>query len=188
MIGFNKFNPDSKQKKDLKMNKYLFLILSSSIFNLNALRAPETPRTKQTTTREYAYIYMQTDQELKQGESVAFDSNGKMSNGIKHAENSSEIIFEKAGTYQVSFLGTTTAAGSCALFLNGKPMKGSEYGAISYYFRNMQIQAIITTNAGDKLTVRNYSPVLGQASLRFAVGKPGKQQATNASILIVQID
>jgi hypothetical protein len=182
------------------MNKYLFLVLSALTCNGLTLQAREVVPTAQASVAqpsdinkslEYAYIYNETaDLTAKVGASVTFNSNGTMSRGIKHIENSSEIVFERAGVYQITFLGITrneTTYSSLALFLNGVLVKGTMYriGSSGQTLEHRTVQAIITINAGDKLTVRNAGrrdvERVGEQVVYFA------DTGTNASIMITQL-
>lgn len=166
------------------MNKRSLLILSIVCMQLQAKEIVGDIFTEKPYA-EYAYIYSETAQQVDINADIIFDSNGPMSNGIIHRENSSEILFKKAGVYQVSFF---TSHGGFALFLNDTLVNGSVYSDKSDG-PALNKQVIVKVNASDKLTIRNYHPI-NQSKRSLSVASEsqfGKYPLVTASIMITQI-
>ncbi len=142
---------------------------------------------------EYAYIYSQSNQSVNYNEGITFELNGEISSGFKHGiDKLSDIVFGKAGTYQVTFLATVSNSQFSypviiGLFLNDTLVNGSRQSLqVTTYVNKISstIQSIITVNAGDKLTVRNCEERKDNKLQIIAVGS---KLSTSASILITQI-
>lgn len=117
---------------------------------------------------EYAYVYSYVPVDLNRQNPMPFDSNGPMTSGITHVLGSSEIVFKKAGVYQVNFAGLASVNGDkrtsqVSLFLNNqRVITGSDIYGSSFSPISIMIQGIITVNAGDTLTVKKE----GQSEIR----------------------
>lgn len=131
---------------------------------------------------EYAYVFVHPNNTVRiaaenlneKGEAnITFSSNGPMTPGITHELGTAEIVLKNAGVYQVNYIAVATllntpensgAEARIALFLNGQRVEETEIliPPSSQIFRGVSVndkcstsmQAIITINAGDALTVK----------------------------------
>lgn len=179
------------------MMKFKNLLALAVLSFMIAISSTGLGRTVTTTVEPFAhaYIYNETAQEVKGGESVTFDSHGPMM-GIKHDAGSSEITFDNAGTYMINFLAASDKVGSFfGLFFNGNLAKGSTYGTAKTTDHLRSGQIIVDVKANDKLTLRQFDALNTQntsPAMLWVYGRQHnigeKQPAVNASINIVQID
>jgi hypothetical protein len=132
----------------------------------------------------YAYIYNTGSQAVSTLVPVSFVTNGPIAGGITHAPSSDSITIGIAGTYQVIFIIIAQNTCQFGLFLNGVVLPDSIYGS-GQTLVGVSGQVIFLANAGDVLTLRNYSSVPSVANLPITAG--GSQINVNASISIVQL-
>jgi BclA C-terminal domain len=114
---------------------------------------------------------------------VAFDSNGTMTSGIKHALGGAGIEVVEAGTYALTFSVSGTEPSQMAIFLNGTLVPGTIYASGAGTQQNTG-QAIFTAPAGGVLTIRNHS---SSAAVGLATPIGGTQPSSNASVVIEKL-
>jgi hypothetical protein len=114
---------------------------------------------------------------------VVFDSSGVHTAGITHAPGAAGITLVTAGTYKVTFSVSSTEPSQFALFDNGTLVPGTVYGSGAGTQQDTG-QAIVTTGAGDVLTVRNHTSA---AAIGLATPIGGTQASANASIAIEKL-
>jgi hypothetical protein len=133
---------------------------------------------------EYAYVFNLSPQVVPVEGAVSFDTNGVMTAGITHTTPSAGITLVDAGTYEVAFsVSGTAAANQVALFVNGTVVNGSIYGSGAGTQQNTG-QVLIVASAGNVLTLENYSSA---AALGLASNIGGTQANVNASVAIEKL-
>jgi hypothetical protein len=135
---------------------------------------------------DYAYIYNLSDQVVPLETDVTFSNNGISTAGITHGLGGAEIFFVDAGVYKVTFSVSGTEPNQFALFLNGVPVAGSDYGSGAGTQQNNG-QVIVAIGASDVLTLRNHTSA---AAVTLAASTPigGTGPAVNASVLIQKLN
>lgn len=131
----------------------------------------------------YGYIYNVSAQSVDVESDIVFDSNGLLV-GITHVAGSNQIFFNQAGTYRIDFSLSATARNEFALFVNNVVNASAIYGSGDVFQQNSG-QVIITVLAGDFITIRNHTSLLGTITLQTLAG--GTAINVNASILIQQL-
>jgi len=80
---------------------------------------------------EYAYVYGTRGQAILAGNDVSFEFTGPATAGIVHAAFSSSIVVIRAGTYKIAFTIAPNTQRAFAVVLNGLPVPGGTYEAMS---------------------------------------------------------
>lgn len=89
-----------------------------------------TPTPTPTVTPQYAYIYNTAAETVGASSPVTFAENGQLSSGITHTAGSNTVTLTEAGTYDIRYTVTGTAANQFYLALNGTEVPGSLYGSM----------------------------------------------------------
>lgn len=139
---------------------------------------------------EYAYIYNQSKICVPLEFDISFDTNGPMSSGFTHTEQTPYIRVANTGIYAITFTVYATENSQFALAINGTPLDATNatQNLPNTVFNagecNRQINghAIVSLTANDVITVRNHTSK-GAVQLK----QDGKQTIINASIIIEQI-
>ncbi|WP_010235513.1 collagen-like triple helix repeat-containing protein [Clostridium arbusti] len=131
----------------------------------------------------YAYIYNLAAQVVPLEADIIFSTNGILTAGITHAQDTASIALVNAGDYAIWFNVAGVEPNQFTLFQNGAPVSGATYGSGAGTQPNPGM-VIITSAAGDTLTIRNHTSAAA-VTLQTLVG--GTQINDNASILIQQI-
>jgi hypothetical protein len=132
---------------------------------------------------QYTYVYNLGAEVVALEADVTFDSSGVHTAGITHASGAAGITLVTAGTYEVTFSISSTEPSQFALFDNGTLVPGTVYGSGAGTQQDTG-QAIVTTGAGDVLTVRNHTST---AAIGLATPIGGTQASTNASVTIEKL-
>ena len=130
----------------------------------------------------YAYIYNTGNQSIPVEGDIPFNANGALL-GVSHNVDNGSIIIENPGTYAVWFSVTGETPNQFALFQNNSPVPGSIYGTNAASAGNLGM-VIISAQAGDVLTVRNYS---SDEAILLDNSAGGTEVNTSASIKILRI-
>jgi hypothetical protein len=131
----------------------------------------------------YAYIYNLAAQVVPLEADIIFSTNGILTAGITHALDTASIALVNTGDYAIWFNVAGVEPNQFTLFQNGAPVSGATYGSGAGTQPNPGM-VIITSAAGDTLTIRNHTSAAA-VTLQTLVG--GTQINANASILIQQI-
>ncbi|QBB71508.1 collagen-like protein [Pseudolysobacter antarcticus] len=132
---------------------------------------------------QYAYVYAQSAQVVPIEADVAFDTNGVIS-GFIHIPGTSTIVVTVSGDYEVSWIISAVEPNQFALTVNGVPVAAAIYGS-GAGTQQSSGQAIISTNVGDNITLRNHTSAAA-VTLQPLAG--GTQQNVNASILLRKLN
>ncbi len=131
----------------------------------------------------YGYIYTLTQvDKVDIGAPILFDSNGPLL-GIAHGLGTSPVVINNSGVYAITFSVSGTQPNQFALFVNGSPASSTVYSSNAGNQQNTG-QVILTLEAGDAITIVNYS---SEKAIDIAHVTGGKQQNVKASVLILQL-
>ncbi len=135
----------------------------------------------------YAFIYNTSGQTIAAESPVRYDTLG-ISQGITFVPGTSNIIFNNAGVYSVTFYIQTGGEtdNQFAIYINGSISPQSKTYAV--FFINPLPNsgyAIITVNTGDVLTIVSRVPILnGVSGILDDLGGP----IINASVVITKLN
>ena len=146
-----------------------------------------TPTPTPTVTPQYAYIYNTAAETVGASSPVTFAENGQLSSGITHTAGSNTVTLTEAGTYDIRYTVTGTAANQFYLALNGTEVPGSLYGSMPETTGDARLttvgSAIITAAANDTRTLVNNSAT----AVPLATQTGGTGANVNASMTIVKL-
>ncbi len=129
----------------------------------------------------YGYFYNTLPQLVPISAPISLSTIGTQSNIVMLP---SAIVVLTAGLYEVAFSVSTVEPSQFTLFVNGIPAPGTTFGSGAGTQQNSG-RALLSLNAGDQLTLVNFSSA-SAVTLQIFAG--GTQQNVNASLLIRKLD
>lgn len=131
----------------------------------------------------YAYLYNSSAQTVAVQSPVLFNNDGVLF-GVTHTAGAAAFQVLSTGAYNVTFSISSTEPNQFALFVNGVVAPGAIYGSgAGTQQNNGQITLIL--NAGDSLTLVNYSSA---AAVTLASFVGGTQANVNASVSLQKLN
>jgi BclA C-terminal domain len=118
------------------------------------------------------------------GIDVIFDSNGILTAGITHTAGLAPITVADPGHYKVTFGVSGVEPNQFTVFLNGVAMSGATFGSGAGTQQNNG-QVIVALEAGDVITLRNYTSAAA-VTLQTLAG--GTQTSVNASLVFEKLN
>jgi hypothetical protein len=132
---------------------------------------------------DYAYLYSTQARTINLGASIFFDINGYITSDIAHSPGSSNIKFEKKGTYKITFSISCVQPNQIAVYKNNTMCAGSIFGSGNRIQQNTG-SIILDINKNDVISIRNISSTA--LNLQTLAGGPNAN--VNAYIIIEELD
>ncbi|BDC34751.1 hypothetical protein Noda2021_07090 [Candidatus Dependentiae bacterium Noda2021] len=147
-------------------------------------------------TQAFGYTFKNNSSNSQYGIQLTLFTNGPLFN-ITHVAVTPNVIFDQAGTYEISFSGTGRSSLSnntiqnsliqLGLLRNGAPVEGGQYGAgtsADTLLRQVSGQIILTLSAGEQLSIINHSFFNDGNNFLFQTNPDVQQPISNMSMTI----
>lgn len=133
---------------------------------------------------EYAYVYSNQNSVIAPGGTIPYNLNGPITSGIIHSTttNTDQIIVNVAGTYRITFTVTSSSSMYFAIAINGVVQTSSEYGS-NTGGTILAGNVILNFNAGDILTITNYSVATTTTLSNVSAGNPRISSSVSIHIM-----
>jgi hypothetical protein len=187
---------DVRNIRDIKEEKYIYPNLTNNNNNNNnnndnellyKLIVKKFGKDKSFATNSnfpaFGSFYRTTSQTLNVGDSVIFEAGTAVTN-IGFTANTSKITIELSGEYYAIFNVGTNKSAQFTMFKNGQPIPNTTVG-IDSGASQLLLGHIIQFNAGDVITIQNYTSALGTILINQNSG--GAAPGVDANLTIVRI-